>query len=313
MRFPGSGGVNDDHVDASRGRRAGGRLVLVAAVVLLLFGGSTLVSWYVEALWFDSLGFSEVFWTTITLKTTVFWVVAALTFAILFGAFRLLRPRRLAGQTLYVNGQPVTFSLAPIVSGASWAVALMVALVSASSIMQEWATIALYLNAPAPAGAFATARPDLRPADPVLPADAARPGPGRQLADDPRDGDPRRLPGGVRDLRGGGPAAVRRAAGARRLPRGVVLARLPPARAGGARVPLALRPPVRRSHDLLGRGLHRGQHRHPGPDLASPPRWRSARGRRSTTASARGACPASSSRSLLRWWSSSASRLPRGT
>ena len=157
MRFPGSGGI--DEPVRGRQRRAGGRLALVAAAVVLLFGGSTLISWYVEALWFQSLGFGQVFWTTITVKTALFWAAAAVTFAILFGAFRLLRPRRLAGQTLYVNGQAVTFSLEPIVTGATWAVPILVALVSASGLMQNWETFALYLNAPAPAGAFATGDP----------------------------------------------------------------------------------------------------------------------------------------------------------
>ncbi|RPJ59360.1 MAG: hypothetical protein EHM24_27960, partial [Acidobacteria bacterium] len=158
MRFPGSGGVDDGRVRGGR-RRAGGRLALVAAVVLLLFGGSTAISWYVEALWFESLGFGQVFWTTITLKTTVFWAAAAATFAILFAALRLLRPRRLPGQTLYVNGQAVTFSLEPVITAASWAVAIAVAVLSATSLMQNWATFALYLNAPAPAGAFAAVDP----------------------------------------------------------------------------------------------------------------------------------------------------------
>jgi len=158
MRFPGSGGVDDGRLRSGR-RRAGGRLALVAVAVLLLFGGSTAISWYVESLWFESLGFEQVFWTTISLKTAVFWVVAGATFAILFGAFRLLKPRRLPGQTLYVNGQAVTFSLEPVVTAATWVVAILVAVISASSLMQNWETLALYLNAPAPAGSFATADP----------------------------------------------------------------------------------------------------------------------------------------------------------
>ena len=159
MRFPGSGGVGDERPRSGRRGRAGGRLALVAAVVLLLFGGSTMVSWYVEALWFDSLGFGDVFWTTITLRTAVFWAVGGLTFAILFAALRLLRPHRLPGQTLYVNGQAVSFSLEPVVSAATWAVSILVALISASSLMQNWETIALYFNAPAAVGAFAAGDP----------------------------------------------------------------------------------------------------------------------------------------------------------
>ncbi len=265
MRFPGSGGGVDDGVRGGR-RRARGRLALVAAAVLLLFGGSTLVSWYVEALWFESMGFGQVFWTTITLKTTVFWVVGAVTFTVLFGAFRLLRPRRLPGQTLYVNGQAVTFSLEPIVTAASWVVSLLVAIcerVEPDAALGD--DRALPERARAGRGVCPVG-PDLRTADPVLPAHAPGSPPGHQLADDRRPGG---LPGGacrVRRVGGGRPASLRRGNRAARVPRHLVLACVPPAGARRARVSLPLRSAVRRPHHLLRRRLHRGPRGHPGAD-----------------------------------------------
>ena len=105
MRFPGS--------DAERRGRArrpapgAGRLALLAAVVVLLFGAGTLISWYVEALWFDSLGYGDVFWKTLQLKTDALLRRSRLvTFVLLFAALRLLRPRRRSrADVLYVNGQ----------------------------------------------------------------------------------------------------------------------------------------------------------------------------------------------------------------
>jgi uncharacterized membrane protein (UPF0182 family) len=160
MEFPGAGRYRDD---VFVGRRRGGRgwLGVAALVVLLFLGAGTLISWYVEELWFDALGYSDVFWTTITYKTLLFWAVALVTFFVLFGAFRLVRPRGLAQSTFYVNNQPVRFSLEPVVRIVSWALAGLVALIAASTVLQHWDVVALYQYAPAPAGLFATPEPIL--------------------------------------------------------------------------------------------------------------------------------------------------------
>ena len=50
-----------------RPRRRGGLFLLALAGVLLLAGGTAL-SYYVDALWFDSLGFGDVFWKTLNLQ-----------------------------------------------------------------------------------------------------------------------------------------------------------------------------------------------------------------------------------------------------
>ncbi|HSK09930.1 MAG TPA: UPF0182 family protein [Vicinamibacterales bacterium] len=158
MQFPGGGRGRDDiFVRGRRDRR--GWAILAAVVFLLIFGAGTIISWYVEALWFGSLGYDAVFWTTLTYKTSVFWGVAVVTFLLLFGAFRLLRPRNLAYRTFYVNNQPVSFSLEPVVRTAAWALAGLVALIVASSVLQYWDTIALYIHAPAASGIFATGDP----------------------------------------------------------------------------------------------------------------------------------------------------------
>ncbi len=160
MEFPGAGRSRDD-VFVGRGRGRRGWLAVAALALLLFLGAGTIIAWYVEELWFDSLGYRDVFWTTITYKTTLFWGVALATFLLLFGIFRLVRPRNLAQSTFYVNNQPVRFSLEPVVRAVSWALAGLVALVAASSVLQHWDAVALYLHAPAPAGLFATPDPIL--------------------------------------------------------------------------------------------------------------------------------------------------------
>ncbi len=160
MRFPGSDGREPQRPQRAPGRRGLiGRLALLAALVVLFFGAGTLISWYVEALWFDSLGYGDVFWTTLGLKTGTFWAFTAITFVLLFAAFRLLRPVGAAGRLLYLNGQEVTFSLQPVITIASWVVAFFVSLAAGSAMMDQWATFALYLHAPAAAGVNATLDP----------------------------------------------------------------------------------------------------------------------------------------------------------
>ena len=160
MEFPRAGRSRDVVFAGSRrGRR--GWLAIAALLVLLFFGAGTLISWYVEELWFDSLGYSDVFWTTITYKTALFWSVALATFLVLFAAFRLVRPRDLELRTFYLNNQPVHVTLEPVVRLVSWALAVLVALIAASSVLQHWDEVALYLHAPAPAGIFAIADPIL--------------------------------------------------------------------------------------------------------------------------------------------------------
>jgi hypothetical protein len=140
-----------------RQRRAG--LLVLALIAVLLLGGSSLLSWYVEALWFDSLGYSQVFWTTIELKSSLFAAFAGATFFLVYLALRALRPAELTGRLLYVNDQPLSFSLDPLVRRVSWVVALVVAVGAGSGMLAEWTTFGLYVHAPVAAGLTATPDP----------------------------------------------------------------------------------------------------------------------------------------------------------
>src|SRR5437867_2378744 len=82
---------------APRTPRRRGRLLLLAVLAILLVGGGATLSYYVDALWFDSLGFSDVFWTTLNLRAAVFLGFAVVTFLILYGSFLALKGARLVG------------------------------------------------------------------------------------------------------------------------------------------------------------------------------------------------------------------------
>ena len=128
--------------------------------MLLFLGGSTLLSFYVETLWFAALGYSDVFWRTLGFKSWAFTGFTLVTFVVVYGALWLLRPRVAGVRSIYyVNGQPVSFSLEPLIRTASLVVALLVALGAGSGMMSEWATFALFAHAPSGVGLGALADP----------------------------------------------------------------------------------------------------------------------------------------------------------
>ena len=88
--------VRSDIVIGGRSRRRRiARLALLAALGVVVLGGSTAASYYVDALWFESLGLASVFWTRLSLQAATFGAFALLTFLVVYGVFRALKPDRL--------------------------------------------------------------------------------------------------------------------------------------------------------------------------------------------------------------------------
>ena len=75
-------------------RRNRGGLVIFAVMAAILFGGGTALSYYVESLWFDALGYVDVFWKTLNIQAAVFIGFAAVTFLVLYGSYLALEPAR---------------------------------------------------------------------------------------------------------------------------------------------------------------------------------------------------------------------------
>jgi len=135
-------------------RRRGGYLVL-GALALLLFGGGTALSYYVDALWFDSLGFSELFWKTLRYQSTVFSVFAGSTFLLLYGAYLLLKPDQLdlTSGPILIQGQPFRLPVEPVLRMIALVAAAFLAVVTGLGMMGQWTTFALYWNQIDAAGA----------------------------------------------------------------------------------------------------------------------------------------------------------------
>jgi uncharacterized protein len=147
--------------------RRRGALFLVLLILALLLGGGTAASYYVEALWFGSLGYAEVFWTTLNIQTTLFAVFTGATFAALFGAFLALKPAGFgevdSGGIIFINGRPVTVPVGPVLRAIAIVVSLVIALVTGAGMMSDWPTFALWWYA---RGAPLSAAPQA--ADPIF-------------------------------------------------------------------------------------------------------------------------------------------------
>jgi len=95
------------------------RFFVVLAILLgVLVGGRSGLSYYVDLLWFRSLGYGEVFWRSLTLQWEVFAAFAAATFLVLYGSFVALKRSHLPdlpeGHTILIGGQPVKLPVEPV-------------------------------------------------------------------------------------------------------------------------------------------------------------------------------------------------------
>jgi len=138
-----------------RRSRPGILLILVALAVLFLLG-RTALSWWVNLLWFDSLGYGSVYWRSLTLEWSVFATFALATFVLLFGAFLLLM-RTHAGRlpeahTVVLGGQPVEFPVARALRWVAGALAVLASLVAGGVMAANWQTLMLWRYAPAGTG-----------------------------------------------------------------------------------------------------------------------------------------------------------------
>jgi len=131
-------------------------LLILAVFAGIFFGGRTALSYYVDVLWFRSLGYGDVFWKTLSLQWGVFAAFAAATFLILYGSFLALKRAHLSdlpsGHTILIGGRPVKLPVEPVLRLIALGVSLAVAAATGAGMMAEWPTLALFWYAPRTAG-----------------------------------------------------------------------------------------------------------------------------------------------------------------
>lgn len=126
--------------------------LILAILVVILFSSRTALSYYVDALWFDSLGYLDVFRKTISLQWGVFAASFAVTFLVLYGWFLVLRrayqPDLPDDHMMVIGGQPLKLPVARILRLFGLVVSLVIAVITGASVMMDWPTFALYWYAP---------------------------------------------------------------------------------------------------------------------------------------------------------------------
>src|SRR3989442_306160 len=131
-------------------------LLILAVLGVIFFGGRTALSYYIDVLWFESLGYREVFWKTLTLQWGIFTAFAAATFLILHSSFLALKRAHLpdlpSGQTIFIGGQPLKLPGEPFLCPVALRVSLAIAGATGGGMMVEWPTLALFWYAPRTAG-----------------------------------------------------------------------------------------------------------------------------------------------------------------
>jgi hypothetical protein len=131
-------------------------LALVLVVAVIVFAGQSAISYWVDLLWFRSLGYGEVFWKTWGLQWGTFAAFALLTFLILYGAMLGLKHTHAEDlpkdHTIYLAGRPFTLPVGRALHLAALGASLLIALVTGAAIESEWPTLALYWYAPNTAG-----------------------------------------------------------------------------------------------------------------------------------------------------------------
>jgi hypothetical protein len=137
-----------------RNRR--GLFFLIAIIAVVVFGSRSAISFWVDLLWFRSLGYGEVFWKTRGLEWGIFAGFFALTFLLLVGIFSALKHAHKddlpADHTIFISGQPITLSLKPVLRVVSIGGSLVIALITGGAMAAEWQTLALWWYAPQGAG-----------------------------------------------------------------------------------------------------------------------------------------------------------------
>src|SRR5215213_5650573 len=140
-------------IDVGPRRRRRGIIWILVAVILLFVSFSRILSVYLSALWFGSLGYSSVYWYVLKMKAALFIGSAVLTALLLGATFwlfqRLFGAYAFESRTIVLNNQPFQFSPARIIRPLGWLIAAVFGLIYGFQEKEHWRQFALYWNQPA--------------------------------------------------------------------------------------------------------------------------------------------------------------------
>ena len=138
------------HRSSTWGRR--GIFSLAALALGVFVCGRIGLSYWVDLLWFQSLGYGEVFWKSVGLQIIDFVFFAGTTFLILYGAFSAIRRSHEAdlprAHAIVIAGEAISLSVQPVLRVLSFCISIAIACVTGLAMMADWPTLALFWYAP---------------------------------------------------------------------------------------------------------------------------------------------------------------------
>src|SRR4030095_7403182 len=147
-RFPPKAPV----IDVEPRQRRRWRIWVFVALLIALFSLSRVVSIYLSALWFGSLGYSDVYWYIFKLKVGLFFLFAILTTLLLQSTFwlfqKLFGAAAFENRTILLHNQPFQFSPARVIRPLAWLIAIVVGLIYGLMLKDSWQKFALYWHRP---------------------------------------------------------------------------------------------------------------------------------------------------------------------
>jgi uncharacterized protein len=125
--------------------------IILAVILAAIIAVPRLVGIYVDSLWFDSLGYSPVYWYQLKAKLALSFVFALLTFFILRAIFGLLArvfaAHAVAPREIVVNEQQtVMFNPGIFLKPVGWIVSIVFALGYGLYFSNQWEAFSLYFN-----------------------------------------------------------------------------------------------------------------------------------------------------------------------
>lgn len=140
-----------DVIDVGPKRRRW-RVWLLVAIAIGLFSFSRIVAVYLSALWFGSLGYSNIYWYIFKLKLGLFFLFGILTALLLKTTFwifqKLFGSSTFEQRTVILNNQPFQFSPGRVIRPLAWVISIIVGLIYGLTLKDSWQKFALFLNRP---------------------------------------------------------------------------------------------------------------------------------------------------------------------
>jgi len=125
-------------------------IFIVAGVLLLSL--SRILSIYLSSLWFESLGYSSVYWYVLKTKIALFAGSAVVTALLLSATFllfqRLFGAYAFESRTIILNNQPFQFSPAKFIRPLGWVIAALFGLIYGFKLKEHWRQFALFWHQP---------------------------------------------------------------------------------------------------------------------------------------------------------------------